>query len=486
MIVANTQEYQRHCRVPAYAIAGSPTMVINDKTGKVPSFLNGTGAYPTPAGLIGAGQSGTTFTNTLWQIGQLFSSDIGGGAGPTGFGDTGFGVGHPNGWDPVLSHMPSPTFPIWLLEGGAIAREILYLQANNAIGMVSYLGQRNILIGGTTYYATGTMDSENRTNAWNMRAYANAAYAAPDGSVEQTYFETVCGSNAAAIAALKTYYGANYSNLGFSFYGQSDYPPTNTNWRIGLPISQYAFGYQCLAYAWADLLIGDRVAGVPAVADFVGRAVNNLFNVLCPYFATNYIYGISTSDSLSASPPTVVSSAADIGMGPGADQFFSYVNGGTDVTWSGRDPEWTLAIGDRFRPQNYTNLTVACPSAALPLSDGTGYPILSVNLGAKTFKLNNGSGSPITFTQTVNLSGGWLMPTGQSCPATLDVGDTYWDPDGYMAVWAAATALHAIRGTTGGAAAYDAASGRLNFNRPTSFPGGTYNTTSMWGYTRTP
>ncbi len=486
-IVANTQAYQRYARVTGYAQSHGPICVINDKTGKVPSLLNSTGSYPTPAGLIGAGQTGATYIDTHWGT-TSFSADFNPPSGPTGF-----GIGEPNGWQVPLNHMPAPIFAVWLLEGGAIARELLYLIANQVIGSIGYMPQRNFALGVTTYYACGTTYTEPRTNAWNLRAYANAMYAAPDGSVEQEYFKNVVGSNAAAINAYVAYEGTNFSNLGFYNYVQGDYPPeAHTLQPPGVNgISQYAMGYSVLAFAWADLLVGDRVPGLAAAADMQARGLNNLFNVLCPWFASSYVFGVLTSAAGASPPGSFVSSATDIGCGAGSNIHFAYSSGGTDVTWSNVDPWWEVAINDKFRPQDVFSLSGSANAPPTPLTIGTNYFIVSVNIPAKTFKISATlGGSPITFTQTVIDSGGWFIPAGQSCPVAGDndnyvlgnanvwPGDTN-DPDGYMAVWVAAAAMQTIRGATGASAAYDKADARMNFTGS-----GNWNTKASWAYTR--
>ncbi len=467
--VANTQAQQRLSRVQAYSFAGIPEWVVGTTTatGKIPWLVNGT----PPAGM-GAGKSTSFWSGAA---GGNYSSDIGGGSGPT--------VGSPalNGWLPGLAHFPSGPFGVWLMEGGTILRDLLLYNGNRGVANFIYLPSRNMVISGTTYYGQcgwNEVPFSARASAWSLRDVAYAAFAAGQGSDEETYFLTVLQKNCDGFNAYKTFKGADYSAMGLVYYAEQDYPPGTHNIDSSTT-ENFMQMYMQSAWGFASMLIGDRVTDVNAVADFTAVFLDLLYNsTLSPYFATAYTIGIGASDYNAANPGVYFGTTVSrFGINTAGDNiFFAYANGSADITWSNADPYLTPLVNDKFRPQNYANLqngTGGVSSAApTPFSDGTDYFVVAVNSGAKTFQVSATSGGiPITAGATVARSGGFFMPAAQSPPGTGDATGTSTSGDGYPAWQKAGIAIHAVRGATGMSTA-------LTKSRFT----GNYNTTCAWGF----
>jgi hypothetical protein len=449
-IVGNTQALQRLGRVMAWALWSSPSYFINDATGKIPSLLDSTG---TPPGL------GTAMPALDW----------------TGDG-TYYGFSTPTGslgvWVQNRAHFPgSAPYAVWLLEGNPYMQDWLIQNGNQPIAALNplYRNYRQIQVGGgATYYGVPAYapDTGIRAIGWFMRDVGMAAFAARQGSPQETYFRNDLANVAAFERAYAKWKGANYTALGL--VQVDDGIPIATMQDNGYG-SNFMGSFVIQGFSFAALLNGGFVSGLDALADRVPGFLLDEWNQNCPYFADNYNPGWGLSDIGATPPGLYVGEASDLGVGQVAK--FSY--SGSTVTASvngwhpAAGPTLPYKTGDRFRPLNYDSDGDPLNPGPPPLIDGTDYCV--INPSGNTFQLatitNGICGSiPITFLTSVTNGGGTMMPTGQSCPSTGMFASDATAPDGYLMQERAALALAALRGVPGARGAYKRAVQRFTGN----------------------
>ena len=466
-VVGNTQSLQRQGRVQAYNFSSMPFCILNADTNLVPSLLDVTG---TPAAM------GTHKENSYWG-GSNYSSDIGGGAAPTG------GL---NRWNENngIEHVACPIWLIWTLEGGTILRDLMYFAANKALGETVYGPTRNTSVnGGSTIYGvviSNMAGGDIRIAAWMWRDVIVGRAACPDGSTMATYLDTVIANNCTYFPQYSNYKGTNFKNLGIWLYDENDYPPSTSRTLQSPSISTFMENYWALVACWAAIQYGDNAtygATLTLMADRVGGLFRDFYNVNCGYYATPYHFGASTSALASASPGSFVSSVTDLGLSWGGATFNSvnYATGGTITVPPQGSGMWWPITGDKFRPTNYGNVAdESLLNPPTPLTIGTDYTILTSNSGAQTFTLDNGSGGTQTFGSNVTGSGGWFIPVASAaaCPGSGTLAGSAGDPNSFLSEEVATLAMNEVRGLSGASTAYAAAAGRYT---------GDYNTVAMWG-----
>jgi hypothetical protein len=462
---SSAEGYKRKARVMAYVHSGIPGFVIDDSTGKIPSLLNSTGAFPTPAGL-------TTKVTTYWKSGTFFSSDIGGGSGPTG---------GRNNWTEEASHWPSGIYVSWALEGNPFLRDMLILDGNRAIGGRTYLPQRTFLTASTTYYGTIFFNWSGiniRTGAWNMRDVLHAAFAAYEGSPEKTYYQRILDSNMTQGIAYVAFKGSNYSTIGLLYMNEKDTPGTPLESRVldtagDLTIFNFQESYLGAAAAWADMLQGDFVSSVRTIANYCSKWTIGMNNSKsCDFFATSYTMGQCLSAPGDAAPGSYVASFDTLGVSGSSAALFAY--SGSTITASGGQPGFTLAVDDQFMPTKYSNLTGLVTAPPAEVSAGTIYWVVATPTSS-TFQISaTQGGSPISFSTSPTGCGGYYLPSpSRSCPATGTVTTNTTDPDNELSLQMAPLGLNGIRGVSGAATAWGKVKARNAAN---------YNAAARWFY----
>jgi hypothetical protein len=148
---------------------------------------------------------------------------------------------------------------------------------------------------------------------------------------------------------------------------------------------------------------------------------------------------------------------------------FAFTNSSTTITHSGGAAPWTLAINDKWRPQNYFNLETGGPQNSAPGSytDGNDYTITAVNNGARTFT------TAVTSNATRSGVGGWFLPAGQSNPASGTLSGDESNPDGFLVYQRAGAGVLCAFGIGGSGAcdAFDAIDARWT---------GSFNSQALW------
>lgn len=458
--VGNTPDFQRLARVQAYARLSIPTSVLNDATGKVPNWgntsISGLGT-PMPTGVVGSVTGGL------------------------------------NNWTPDNGHWPgNVNYSVWLMEGGSVLRDNLLCEGNTMNQGSSYAALRNMVIGGITYYTCCCFNQAGegaRYGAWDLRLISYAAFAAVNGSAEETYYRGVMQQNCAEWEAYLTYKGGNFGALGIIQYDDTDYPPRGLNYlATHLVVEGFMQSYMGLATATAAILHGDYVSGLNTVATYAAKFLVGLYTTSFPaYFATSYSMANCLADDSTAPPGTYVSSFAELGLSGAAGSNFSFdFNGTSTVTFNNTSSNapWPVTTGDTYRPQNYLNLATGGggPSAPSPFADGTDYVITGAS---GTFGSGSASGTfttALTAGSTVTGVGGWFLPTGQGNPSSGSVSqylDDITSGDCYLMYQVAALATQAIYGATGASTACSNAYGR--------FAGGSsaFNTRCDWAFQST-
>jgi hypothetical protein len=444
----------------AYAMASIPGSILDDTTGKIPCLI-------TPA-VTGLGADQHT---TYWslQAGGSSSSNIGGGTTATG--------GN-NGWTGGTAHYPgSAPYAVWVMEGGTVLRDILLLQANVMIGTMQQ-NFRNYAIppgsGTTRYGVLIAQSSETRLGAWAIRALGFGAFAAGNGSPEETYLRNLISNNCASWSDYVAWRGGNFGNLGLVYNNDGNgLPPTGSTLGHNFQ-SQFPQSYFGVAVPMCALLHGDYVAGLSGLVSYIAKWLVNLYTTsFPPFFATVYSIAPSLSDDGAAAPGSYPSTLSQMGIGGGGNTLFA-TNGTTGVITMTGDapPPWTLAIGDTWRPQNYA-YEGDLNAAPAPFVDGNNYLITATGAG----------GTYGTFTTaTIGASavsgiGGYWLPTAQGSPGGTIQGAT--DPDGYCIWQMAGLAMHAIYGTTSADTAWTNCNTRWGGNAATVA------TRADWAYQKT-
>lgn len=489
-VVGNTQNWQNAGRVAAFDLLSNPIYVISSATGTLPMLvpISGTTNLPNLGGGAGMGSA----LSSLYTAGVAYSSDINGGAGPTG----GTGVSAQTGlWSYSREHPPSPGFLVWLLEGNPYLQRMIVLQGDHAYAdyqpanrEYSYSG----VGGGQTYDGSITTccGLNDRAVGWAVKDLAFAEFASMTGSAEEKYYQTAMENEANFEIAYQAYKGANFQQ-----WGAVDIDDDTASGSPAISdeepyLSNFMTSYNNLGWAVAALLVGDFDPSVDTVANNVAQLQLAELNVNCPFFADNYNPVIATvqTGETPTPPAGYVSAASEIGVGE--EWTFSF--SGTTVTVSGESsasPGWgtsyntevlPFAAGDIYRPFSYNSDGAAEATPPSQLTIGQDYYVC--NPSGATFQLSATKGdcsSPISFS-TVSNAGGIMAPAGQAtCPPASDgtMHSNIASPDSYLNMMRAGMCLQAERGVTGAAAACTTAEGLTTAN---------FNTEAMWALQGSP
>lgn len=455
--VANTTAAQRQARVMAYSMGNPTYAVINDATGRMPCLLP---AIQCPTGPdMGAHKETTiwsscSFTNA---IATFASNDIGGGGCWTGSNGP-FGT-----WD--SSHWTSPVYGVWLMEGGAYLRDLLYQNANRPIAYQGFLPNRNFQVGGagTVYYGLvlySTDPTQVRFSAWAFRDILYARMAAEDGSAEQQYLDNVIDNNLSAYLAQTAVLDPNLQAFGWYSGGGNSALITAHNFMqhyVGTVVSMGA------------LLFGDHPTYGTKIQAFNNNYMGtfyatNFVNNFCSYYLDQYIWGPNTEAGV------FMTTIDNLGFGNGSDLHFGYNSATNLVTiTAGGNPFTSLAAGDKFRPDGFFSLLGPAGNPATappsPLVKGTWYFIKTVTNGATpTFQLENSPGSgTIAFGSTV-ANGGGMMHSEQACPGSGSASASTANAVGDYAIAVEALGICAVSGNANCATAFATANARVTFN----------------------
>lgn len=470
-IVGNTQGWQRLGRISAYNIWSLPAWALNSATGCQFSFLPTSLTPSSGANCMGGTGMGTGYgLNLEWGSGPgaIYYNDVGV---PN---TSGTGVWALSGTD---EHMPHSAWNVWLMEANPYLRELMYQQGSKALASSLYpYGRNPQLPGGTQYYGSffTYCNQVVRQCAWSLRSVVLAAFAAPTGSAEETYYKTLLQQTTAALADYREYQGTNYKNLGltYNYDNFGGYSFVYSGQQIYYP--NFMHTYMNIAVGMADAIMGDQVPALHTINGYIATITVGMHNVNCGYFSTAYNLGVSRTPIGGAAPATFISSIADLGYGDAA--WFPIVNGNSSITPVGQGVGTLgdttlkgLVIGSKYRPMNYDSNTgtgggpytvVGAPS---PFVDGTDYTITGVS--GSTFT------TAVTPSADATYAGGIIVPsgaTGANCPAGSTNGGVTGGPiapsnNDYLSEQIAGLGVAAATGGTAGAStAYDAAVTRQN------------------------
>lgn len=483
-LVGNTQAYERTARVTAYQMWSIPLWVINDATGCIPSLMNSAGTPTTGTNCAGGTGLGAAHNGDAWTAGEgtiLFTKAFYGTGGPnvpTGITNT--------VWSPDDGHFTGPDpYYVWLLEGSPYLQDFLVQNGNRATATYWSTGQPynpyQVAGTGPTFYdVVLASDAANeRGSHWSLRDISIGAYAAPQGSPEEAYFQNVLTSNAAYFAAYQTYEGTNYSNLGIS----ANYD------RGGIAVYDYyqsgfMHDYGSMMIGLDAALDGEFVPGLVAMANNLPKWLVALYgsSAICPYFSSTYTFNHATLDPGASPPQQYVSSQSLIGFSFNglANTPFSFSSGSNVVTAAASWLDQTgttmpIAVNDLVRFANSTQDDGTANPAPSPFVDGTTYCVVSTT-GTLTFNVapmgpdpthcSAGAGSIITASATATGVGGMMTPWGQTCPPAPYAITTGSSTDSYIGYSAAGLGIAAARGVAGATTAWTNAEARLSPSAP--------------------
>lgn len=389
-------------------------------------------------------------------------------------------TGGTNQWATDTEHFPNPVYAVWLFEGGAFLRDMLWLAASKGVMYETFLVRRNMAVNGgttrnglTSFHTLGTVT---RKGAWTWRDKFLAAYASSSGSDEETLFENYLNNDASYFAdylAYKDPSGTTYAKLGWIFYDEGNYPPSPSQPVSNPTLEGFEMSYMGFVTAFGSMLYGDRVPAMNTIADFTAQLIAGFYNTsYCNYYATNYAWCASLSGLTAASPGTYVSSVPEIGgniNGGSGIQFNYAANGNVTIVGSS---EWTPNVGDIFRPLPFDAWNDSTtPATPAQLNNFQDYFVVS---GGVTFTISaTKGGSPITVLTPQSGCGGVMAADPASCPAnnggTLHQGQALTNGDNYLMYQVAFAALQSVRGATGCATAYTNANNRSQASGPPDY-----------------
>lgn len=189
-----------------------------------------------------------------------------------------------------FSHMPNHPWYAFLFTGEPQWVDMLHEWGNNTVGVSTGStaaglltnsnyqirnGGRNIILGGTTYYAQIAGGSQQRSDAWAFRQLAcAAATSTPENSAYNTYFRDIAASNGAfisawlaAIAVSGTLYGNYIAGTGFWAHSPGNAAITQT-WTQGYTI-------QGLLLLYAVTLDDNIKQGADYIAQWFAHTIAN-------------------------------------------------------------------------------------------------------------------------------------------------------------------------------------------------------------------
>ena len=501
---ATPDGFQRLGRVMADAEASEPDWAINDKPGPdgfqhIPCMLSAgqtDASANCPAGLIGTGQTGTTFTSSSWAPPNQCSSDIEGGSCSSAGTTASLWNQWTQGSGINRAHQPNAIYPVWLLTGDEFRRRLLILNGNGAIAYSNNFSPLNIQ--GTNYYTARSymgypVATTLRVAVWANRDKTMAAFAATQGSPEETYFRDALTQGSEALAVYNNYKGATYTADGVDYFDdQIDTQTTTLSSSLSaFGIDNFMTGYDVVERNFACMLQGNFISGTTAGisyglcndADFVTRGTVGKY-ANCGYNATTAFVDISRND-VGGPSPGLYSTLPDLAyLSDGNNNQFTINTDGSVTQTNGWGSLFTPLVGDKWRPYDYDEPNnVARTPAVAPFADGTDYTIATINSSTHTMTfsgISSGPASPVT-----GVGGGYVLSqtNATACPATGSIsgaggqGDTYVSYDaGGMAL-----SLAAGRSVSGAATQYTNASGRQNGLWPSG-----YDTIAMWAFQPTP
>lgn len=345
-----TSALAQDARACALMTTSMPVHVLNEATGKVPTY-RGIGA--TPHDVYGASGNYTglgTQQTTTWYFDHGNSGGLIEPAGDDG------GYVATTGWD--WSHVPDPIYYVVVTEGGCHLLEAHLLLANGAplrMGQggspqTGYQAVSRIIqidVATTYYYNIIVKAQQPRSNAWMMRTWSYALAICPDSWVEKPYFADTLAGN---FAFVKDYIqNATASTTNFRALGA---------WQFANPFEQlYMHSYLSGAFAMAYKLHGDANVNWVLSNHLLNRFTGYLANLHDHFTQFNYStynsWTVSGSNNAFNSPQFV--GWSDVGGFPteqlGADQWnFSWTSGNANFTMASvlTANIWYLAVNDRF------------------------------------------------------------------------------------------------------------------------------------------
>jgi hypothetical protein len=465
-LVGNTQAWQRIGRVMAYDWSSFVIYGIEASTGHIPCLIDaqgtsGSGDTGCPAT---SGALGTAYPNDSWT--NAFSSDINNGAAPTG-GTVPWttGVGDPE-------HYPNGVYISWLMEGSPFLRDLLMLMANGELANTG-TGSRNnqVTSSGSTYHGVivSGLLIQMRSSAWKVRDAMYAAFAAPQGSPEESYFRTIMTSSLAWAAAYRSYKGTNYQNLGYQGVDEANYEnPINQadNTIQNQEAENFMDTYYAAAMALSQILEGDYVTGIAADNTFQFQWLNSSYGAgKCPWYAPIYVrtpgqnyngYSGLPGNYVTQNQPSLTANAG-VGFTNGNGLYINFASGSTTLqAQASNQLPWTLAAGDKIRFYNFdtsgNSFATLGPAPPTNFTMGQDYYIESPSGTSFQVSATNG-GAAISANATVTGVNAALIPSGQaSCPPGS------WAPtnqtDNYFIYQLTALALMDEAGVSGAPTAY--------------------------------
>lgn len=408
----NPQDWQRNGRIQTFAWLGAPVWALHDDDtvdGK-PHILSCLTTALTPTSLRPS--------RTTAKIDPAAFS-TGGGVGING----GWGpYGGKNVWSVEPSHMTNPTYVNWLLEGGAINQQIAVEQGARAIYSDSGTARRNATIYGTAYTGLSFVLYQNvdsRQAAWTMASVAFGAFAAAQGSDEETLLRNIIQNNVSAFNSYLSHKSADYLATGSAQYYEASYPPeTATKILQGPGEATFMWDFSGCVWPYAANLVGDFITGMTDASAYMAKRWINAYTGSRGWYASPYRAQFCISESQSALPAAFVTDVASVGVSAGsfAAWTMDLADGTIHLNTAGLLTTITLANGDKIRPCNYQNQGGGdLQPWPAPFTDETDYFVVNLNLPALTMQLAATlGGTPIIPTKGTTTKTGATGAAGQN------------------------------------------------------------------------
>lgn len=452
-VVGNTQGFQRQARIQAFVKGNIPMWVV-DTNQCVVSVLSSALTPATGTNCMGNTGLGPSRTSAQWTDRVAF----GGGINVPSDGNNSVGI-----WFLEGSHWPGATeYMVWLLEGSEFLQDMVMQEGNRGASSRLAVFGRNGQVGGTGTSYTGLAlnafpPGSSRYGFWSFRDITNAAYAAPEGSAEQTLFRNVEQQNVDANLAYRTYKGANYASWGV-YVNDDQWGQNATFGAFGAPyVSQFMQWYAQTSVGISAARDGEFITNLTSM--FNPQMNVQMNSVNCSFFSDAFTTDIATSDIGTAKPGTWISTIGDLGYDDGSGGLvYGFATTGNLITapttgWVS-DVLGTLpyVAGDKYRPLNWDADGGNRVAAPTPFVDGTTY--FPTNISGATYNLSaTNGGSTITVGANQTGVGGYMMPTGQTCPASGMFRSITSNPDSYAAQEIAALGVAAADGISGASTA---------------------------------
>jgi hypothetical protein len=446
-------------RVLALAQASMPGNMINEATGRIPTFRGSSMPYGDTGDYTGLGTNhkGTFFfTNSVNSLNGV-PGDM-----PAVGGDGGLWTNDGTYYTADWPHHPQCMHYTIVTEGGAHLIDAAIIQANNSLmpinaggggtGYGAYQRIQRITSGDSYYYGLyinyGETTSGNSTRAiaWSLFFQAYTYSVTPDDWDEKVYLSDLMVSNATYANDIIAASGANFQATGAWHF--------NSDWLYDTqPFHAFLTSAVAQAYkitedsellGWADHLKKFRVNGADGTVPCVASALSQYYVVF--------------DEGGNVDGDTHYSAAADVGFtlssGAGTQVLFSVTDLGNNVLTLEASPQWDVHTDDRVRISNYQGSSAPAQTIPSGLTADTWY--YCVNVSGRTFKLSltPSPGSAINITTvggraSDNLIDGIWRPA--TCPTTLVGGGA----DNFAFIAQSALAYMEACGVSGVATAHD-------------------------------